>query len=75
MTKYKKAFINGKIYTVNSQSEWVEAVVVSNNIIVFLGSNSEAQEHIDAFTQVIDLDGKLMLPGFIDSHAHVVMGG
>jgi len=75
MIKYKKAFINGKIYTVNSQSEWVEAVVVSNNIIVFLGSNSEAQEHIDAFTQVIDLDGKLMLPGFIDSHAHVVMGG
>ena len=44
MTKYKKAFINGKIYTVNSQKEWAEAVVVSNNIIVFVGSNSGAQE-------------------------------
>lgn len=75
MTKYKKAFINGKIYTVNSKRDWAEAVVIANNKIVFVGSNSDAQIHIDEFTEVIDLNGKLMLPGFTDCHAHVIMGG
>jgi len=75
MFKNKKAFINGKIYTVNPEWEWLEAVVVSNNKIIFVGKNCEAQKYIDDLTEVIDLNGKLMLPGFIDSHAHVVMGG
>ncbi|VAX16686.1 hypothetical protein MNBD_IGNAVI01-917, partial [hydrothermal vent metagenome] len=60
MTRYKKAFLNGKIYTVNSNRDWSEAVVISNNKIVFVGSNSKAQKHIDEFTEVIDLSGKLM---------------
>ena len=75
MKKYKKAFLNGKIYTLNSKQKWAEAVVVAYNTIVFVGTNKEAQEHIDKFTEVIDLNNKLILPGFIDSHAHVVMGG
>ena len=75
MDKYKKAFVNGLIYTVNAKREWAEAVVLSNNKIVFVGENNEAKKHLDDFTEVIDLKGKLMLPGFIDSHAHVVMGG
>ena len=58
MIKYKKAFINGKIYTVNSQREWAEAVVVSNNIIVFVGSNSGAQEYIDKPLQLEVFDIK-----------------
>jgi predicted amidohydrolase YtcJ len=75
MNKYKKAFINGKIYTVNPETEWAEAIVTANNKIIFVGSNEQAQLHIDVFTEVIDLGGKLVLPGFIDSHAHIVIGG
>lgn len=75
MAKYKKAFINGNIYTVNPKSEWAEAIVTANNKIVFVGSNAEAKSHIDEFTTVVDLESNFVLPGFIDSHAHIVIGG
>jgi len=75
MNKFKKAFINGKIFTVNPKQEWVEAVVTAGNKIIYVGSSDGAKKYIDDFTEVIDLNGKLMLPGFIDCHAHIVMGG
>ncbi|MCZ7612303.1 MAG: amidohydrolase [Ignavibacteriaceae bacterium] len=69
------AFINGKIYTVNEKQPYAEAVVVEGNKIKFVGSTSEARKFIDTQTEVIDLDGKLMLPGFNDSHLHFTSGG
>ncbi len=75
MMNYKKAFLNGKIYTVNPSMEYAEAIVTSHNKIVFVGSNKDAEDHIDKFTTVIDLNGKFVIPGFIDSHAHILMGG
>jgi len=71
----KTAFINGIIYTVNQQQTIAEAVVVEDNKIMFVGSNQEAEKIIDASTKVIDLYGKLMLPGFNDSHLHFISGG
>jgi len=71
----KKAFINGKIYTVNERQPYAEAVVIESNKISFVGSTSEARKFIDAQTEVIDLEGKLMLPGFNDSHLHFTSGG
>ncbi len=73
--KIKTAFINGKIYTVDQQQPLAEAVVVVNNKIAFVGSNKETEKFIDASTKVIDLNGKLMLPGFNDSHLHFTSGG
>lgn len=71
----KTAFINGKIYTVNENQPLAEAVIVDGNKISFVGSNSDAGKLIDASTEVIDLKGKLMLPGFIDNHVHFIGGG
>ncbi len=71
----KKAFINGKIYTVNEKQPLAEAVVVQNNKITFVGSTKDAEKIIDSETEVIDLKGKLMLPGFIDNHVHFLSGG
>ena len=71
----RKAFINGKIYTVNENQPYAEAVVVEKNKIKLVGSTSEARKFIDAQTDVIDLEGKLMLPGFNDSHLHFTSGG
>jgi len=71
----KKAFINGKIYSVNEKQPYAESVIVEGNKIKFLGSNKEANRLIDASTTVIDLEGKLMLPGFNDSHLHFTSGG
>jgi len=71
----KTAFINGKIYTVNDKLPIAEAVLIEANKIVFVGSNNDMLKLIDAATNVIDLKGKLMLPGFIDNHVHFITGG
>ena len=71
----KTAFINGKIYTVNKEQPYAEAVVVEGNKIIFVGSNDEAKKLMGASTNVIDINGKLMLPGFIDNHVHFISGG
>lgn len=71
----KKAFINGKVYTVNVKQPLAQAVLIEGNKIIFVGSNEEAKKLIDKSTEVIDLQGKLMLPGFIDDHVHFTSGG
>ncbi len=71
----KTAFINGKIYTVNENQPLAQSVIVEGNKIIFVGSNDDAKKIIDSATDVIDLKGKLMLPGFIDNHVHFITGG
>jgi len=71
----KTVFINGKIYTVNEKQPFAEAVIIEGSKIVFVGSNEEAKKLIDESTKIIDLGGKLMLPGFNDSHLHFISGG
>ncbi len=62
---------NGTVYTVDQQRSLAEAVAVKGKEIIFVGNNSEATEFVGPQTEVIDLAGKMVLPGFIDSHAHV----
>ncbi len=71
----RKAFVNGKIYTVNEKQPYAEAVVTENEKILFVGSVSDAEQFISESTDIIDLNGKMMLPGFIDDHTHFVSGG
>jgi predicted amidohydrolase YtcJ len=67
----KLALLNGKVYTVNPKMPWAEAVVVDSNTIVFVGSTSDAKKYIGDSTKVIDLNGKMVLPGFVESHMHL----
>ena len=71
----RNAFINGKIYTVNKKKPFAQAVITEGNKILFVGTNTEAKKYINRETFVTDLNGKLMLPGFIDGHAHFTSGG
>jgi len=68
-------FLNGGIYTVDPQRSWAEAVAVIGSEIAYVGSNEGVQELIGPSTRVTDLEGKLMLPGFHDSHVHLMFGG
>lgn len=61
----------GNIYTV-SGSGTAEAVVVAGDTIAFIGSRSAAEDFVGPETLVIDLQGKTMTPGFIESHAHIM---
>jgi len=61
---------NGAIYTVNPKMPWARALAVANGTLMYVGDENGAATYIDSRTEVIDLDGKMVLPGFIDSHAH-----
>jgi predicted amidohydrolase YtcJ len=62
---------NGKIVTVDPALGTVEALAIANGRILAVGSNAELLKYVDGpMTQVIDLDGKLAIPGFIEGHGH-----
>ena len=69
-----RVFINGAVYTVDADRSWAEAVAINDGHIVFVGSNDGAQTWIGDTTEVTELDGQMLLPGFHDSHAHVLIG-
>ena len=64
--------LGGTVYTVNDKQPTVEAVVVKDDKIEFAGTEKEAREWIGDSTQVIDLKGKTMTPGFIEGHGHLM---
>ncbi len=69
-------FTGGDILTMaGPQPEYVEALVVDRGRIAFLGSRAEAMQRKRAKTQVIDLAGRTLLPGFIDAHGHMIYYG
>jgi predicted amidohydrolase YtcJ len=61
---------NGKIVTVETAQPEVQAIAVSGDRIVALGTNAEIKKHVGQSTEVIDLKGQLVIPGFVESHAH-----
>jgi predicted amidohydrolase YtcJ len=63
----------GKVYTMNAAQPWAQSVAVKEGRIVYVGSDAGAAAFIKPDTQRVQLAGKLMLPGFIDTHAHPVM--
>ena len=67
--------VNGKIWTVNPALPEVEAVAITNNRIVAVGSSEEISSWKRLGIPVIDLEGRRVLPGFNDAHVHFYSGG
>ena len=61
---------NGKIVTVDESIPEAQALAVSGDVIVAMGSDKKIEPYIGETTRVIDLDGKLAIPGFVESHGH-----
>ncbi|MDX1517575.1 MAG: amidohydrolase [Woeseiaceae bacterium] len=68
-------FFNGKVYTLDDERPWADAVAVRGDAIVYVGDADGALALAGDRTQRVDLDGQLLLPGFIDTHVHPVAGG
>ena len=66
---------NGKIVTVDDAQPEAEALAVVGDRIVAVGSNRAIASYIGASTEVIDLDGQLAVPGFIEGHGHFMRVG
>ena len=64
---------NARIYTVDKEKPWAQAMAVDDDRIARVGTNEEIDELIGADTKVIDVGGRLVLPGFNDSHIHTSM--
>jgi len=69
------ALTNGRIYTVDAARSWADTVVIDGERIVYVGDASGADALIGAETEVVDLGGRLVLPGFQDAHIHPIGGG
>ena len=63
--------VNGNVLTMNESQPLAQAIAVKNNRIVRVGSNTEIRSLVTGTTQILDLKGKTVVPGFIDTHIHV----
>jgi predicted amidohydrolase YtcJ len=70
-----RVLVNGKIFTANPQQPYAEAVSIRGGKIIAVGNRREVDASVGSDAQVVDLGGKTLLPGLIDSHVHAVMGG
>lgn len=68
-------YSGGPIYTMDDASPRVEAVAVRNGRITAAGKRSDIMKLRGSSTRIVDLGGRTMLPGFVDAHGHVAMGG
>ena len=65
------ALINGKVLTMNQSQPYAEAIAIKDDRIAQVGTNEEIEPWIGKNTKVINLKGKTVVPGFIDTHIHV----
>lgn len=65
----------GKVVTMDGQRRIAQAVAVRAGRIAFVGSDADAGQHIGANTKVIELGGRMLMPGFVDAHLHALAGG
>jgi predicted amidohydrolase YtcJ len=71
----ERVFFHAKIFTADPEHPYAEAVAIRGGQIVAVGSTPEVTKSVSATAQRIDLDGKSLFPGFIDSHSHSIDGG
>ncbi|MGN7781885.1 amidohydrolase [Mycolicibacterium sp. 22603] len=67
-------FRNGRVYTVAGPAPWAQAVAVTGNTISYVGDDAGAMALAGPDTRVIDLGGKLLMPGFVEGHTHPFLG-
>lgn len=67
--------INGKIFTGNPQSPYAESVSIRDGKFVAVGNRFDVKASVQGDAKVVDLGGKTLLPGLIDSHVHAIYGG
>jgi predicted amidohydrolase YtcJ len=66
---------NGKVWTVDADQPEAEAIAIWRDRVLFVGKDADVAALIGPKTRVIDLNGKRVVPGFYDSHLHMLSGG
>lgn len=68
-------FYRGFIYTVDSRNTVRQAIAIRGGRIVYVGTNVGVRPYIGKRTEVVDLHGRMVMPGLIDAHVHAIAGG
>ena len=71
----KHAFINGSVITVDKNDTVAEALLIDGNKIVFAGTTDQVMKMAGNDAKTIDLKGRTLMPGLIDSHYHPILNG
>jgi predicted amidohydrolase YtcJ len=66
--------VNARVYTVNPQQPWAQALAIAGDKILAVGSAKDIAAYRGPSTKVIDAQGRLVLPGFTDAHIHFLEG-
>ncbi|QQZ40005.1 amidohydrolase [Pseudomonas sp. SK3(2021)] len=66
---------NGQVFTADRAQPKVQALAVADGKVLQAGSDAQIKALIETGTRVIDLGGKTLMPGLIDSHSHAIFGG
>lgn len=65
------ALVNGRVYTVDAERPWAEAIAVAADRVLAVGTTAEIQKHVGPKTRTLDLHGAFVSPGFNDAHVHI----
>ncbi|MBL0742013.1 amidohydrolase [Chryseolinea lacunae] len=74
-TGARKILYNGKIFTANVAQPYADAVGIVGDKIVYVGTIKDVEKHLKGPATRIDLQGKFLMPGLVDSHNHALSGG
>ncbi|HBO6052647.1 amidohydrolase [Pseudomonas aeruginosa] len=67
--------VNGRIFTAEQTQPQVQAMAIQGGTILATGNNKEVLALADSNTEILDLAGKRVMPGLIDTHSHAIYGG
>jgi predicted amidohydrolase YtcJ len=67
----EKLFTNGVVYTANQTQQVVTSIGITNDRLVYVGNAKDAETLIATETEIIDLNGKMIIPGLHDVHIHL----
>src|SRR5215467_11590246 len=71
----ERVFYNARVFTAEPQHPYAEAVAIRGDKIIAVGSRVDVEAKVGTGAERIDLHGRSLLPGLIDSHSHTVQGG
>ena len=74
-TPAESVYRNGYVYTVDAKDSVQTAVAIRDGRIVYVGDDAGLAPYTGAKTQVVDLQGKMLMPGLVDGHMHPLQGG
>ncbi len=66
--------LNGFVYTIEQSAPHAEALAISEGKLIAVGTSQEIRDHASSATEVIDLQGRMIMPGLVDGHCHPAKG-